>query len=113
MTESDLAKGETSADVSENQGDRWPFVAVLPDSSFIHTLHHGTRNLEEATKFLGRVKANSDGQTPLFSSDDWFYERALLANYGFDHTPPYGGRGRRPHPKRCPLPDLKYVVLSD
>lgn len=87
-------------------------MAVLPDSSFIHSLHHGERNLEEATKFIGRVKASSNAKIPLFASDDWFYEKALLAHYGFDHTPPYAGRGRRPHPRRLPLPDLKYVQVQ-
>ena len=48
----------------------------------------------------------------MFASDDWFYEKALLAHYGFDHTPPYAGRGRYPHPKRLPLPDLKYVQVQ-
>jgi len=81
-------------------------VAVLPDSSFIHTLHHGERNLEEATDFTGQIKANSDKKAPLFASDDWFYEKALLVHYGFDQTLPYAGRGRYPHPKRLPLPDL-------
>lgn len=87
-------------------------MAVLPDSSFIHTLHHGERNLEEATEFIGHIKAGSDERPPLFSSDDWFYQKALLAHYGFDHTPPYAGRGRYPHPKRLPLPDLKYVQVQ-
>jgi len=108
LSEQDLKKGEISTEVSENQGDRWTFVAVLPDSSFIHTVHSGTRNLAEATKFIGQIKTNSDEKTPLFASDDWFYEKALLAHYGFDHTPTYAGRGRRPLPKRLPLPDLNY-----
>lgn len=112
LSEQDLEKGAISEEISSNQGDRWTFVAVLPDSSFIHTLHHGERNLEEATEFIGQIKANSDGQTPLFASDDWFYEKALLSHYGFDYTPPYAGRGRYPHPKRLPLPDLQYVQVQ-
>jgi IS1 family transposase len=108
----DLEDGETSREVSENQGDRWTFVAVLPDSSFIHSLHHGERNLEEATRFIGQIKAKSDAKAPQFASDDWFYEKSLLAHYGFDHTPPYAGRGRYPHPRRLPLPDLKYVQVQ-
>lgn len=112
MTGQDLENGEISKEASENQGDRWTFVAVLPDSSFIHSLHHGERNLVEATKFVGQIKANSDARAPLFASDDWFYEKALLAHYGFDHVPPYAGRGRYPHPRRLPLPDLKYVQVQ-
>jgi hypothetical protein len=108
----DLEKGEISKEISENQGDRWTFVAVLPDSSFIHTLHHGERNLEEATEFIGQIKAKSNGKAPLFASDDWFYEKALLAHFGIDYTRPYAGRGRYPHSQRIPLPDLKYVQVQ-
>jgi hypothetical protein len=112
LSEQDLEKGEISKEISGNQGDRWTFVAVLPDSSFIHTVHSAERNLQEATEFVGQIKANSDGKAPLFASDDWFYEKALLAHYGFDYLPPYAGRGRRPHPKRLPLPDLTYVQVQ-
>lgn len=112
MNEQDLVDDGTSKEISENQGDRWTFVAVLPDSSFIHTLHHGDRTLEEATEFVGKIKSKSNERAPLFSSDDWFYEKALLAHYGMDWYPPYAGRGRRPHPKRVPLPDLKYVQVQ-
>ena len=87
-------------------------MSVLPDSSFIHTLHHGERKLEEATEFIGRIKSNSDWKAPIFTSDDWFYEKAFLAQYGFDHTPPYAGRVRYPHPKRLSLPGLKYVRVQ-
>lgn len=112
MSEQDVEEGEMSKEVSQNQGDRWTFVAVLPDSSFIHTVHSAARNLQEATEFIDHIKTNSDGAAPLFASDDWFYEKALLAHYGFDHLPPYAGRGRRPHLKRLPLPDLKYVQVQ-
>ena len=79
LSDQELELGESSKEVSENQGDRWTFAAILPDSSFIHTLHHGERNLEEATKFVSEIKSKSDKQSPLFASDDWFYEKALLA----------------------------------
>jgi hypothetical protein len=112
LSEKDVEDGEGSKEVSSNQGDRWTFLAVLPDSSFVHSLHHGDRTLEEATKFVGKIKAGSNGEAPLFSSDDWFYEKALLEHYGFDHVPPYAGRGRYPHPRRLPLPGLKYVQVQ-
>jgi hypothetical protein len=83
-------------EVSDNQRDRWTFVAICPDSSFVQTVHHGKRTLESATEFVGKVEANSDGNAPLFCSDDWFYEKALLAHYGEEFRPPYGGRGRYP-----------------
>lgn len=112
LSDQELELGETSKEVSENQGDRWTFAAILPDSSFIHTLHHGERNLEEATKFVGEIKTKSDKQSPLFASDDWFYEKALLASYGYDQIPPYAGRGPYPKAKRLPLTDLKYVQVQ-
>jgi hypothetical protein len=112
LSEKELELGEDSAEIAANQGDRWTFVGVVPDSSFIHTLHHGDRNLEEATEFIGEIKTKSDGEAPLFSSDNWFYEQALLTHYGGEWHPPYAGRGRRPHPVRVPLEDLKYVQVQ-
>lgn len=111
-TEQVIEVREEALEVPKDQGNRWTFVGVLPESSFIHTLHHGTRNLEEATVFIGKIKEKSDETVPLFSSDDWFYEKALLAHYGEDFIPPYKGRGRYPLPRRVPLPDLKYVQVQ-
>jgi hypothetical protein len=112
FNENDLEKGSISKEIASNQGDRWTFVAVLPDSSFIHTLHHGPRNLDEATQFIGKVKAKSDGNPPLFASDDWCYENALLPHYGYDSEVPYAGRGRYPNPIRLPLEELKLVQVQ-
>lgn len=111
MSDVDLASAESSPEIAENQGDRWTFVAVLPDSSFIHTLHHGDRTVENAKKFIEKIKEKSDGEAPLFSSDDWFYEQSLLHSYGVDFQPPYKGRGRRPLPIRVAHPKLKYVQV--
>lgn len=112
LTDFEIGVGELFPEISENQGDRWTFVAVLPDSSFIHSLHHSSRNLAQATEFVGKIKSQSNGNPPLFSSDDWFYEKALTAHYGYDYLPPYQGRGRYPHPIRLPLPELKYVQVQ-
>ena len=112
MDAKDIEGGEGPKGASPDQGDRWTFVAVLPDSSFVHALQHGERNLEQATVFVGKIKAKSNGAAPLFSSDDWFYEKALLEHYGFDQTPPYAGRGRYPRTRRLPLPGLKYVQVQ-
>ena len=112
MTDEEIEAGESCVQTNENQGDRWTFIAILPDSSFIHTLHHGERNLEQATEFVGQIKAKSDSKAPLFASDDWFYEKALLEHYGFDYTRPYAGRGRYAHSERRPIPDLKYVQVQ-
>lgn len=61
---------------------------------------------------MRKLKAKSNGLAPLFSSDDWFYEKALLNNYGVDYTPPYSGRGRYPHTRRLPSVDLNYVQVQ-
>ena len=86
-------------------------MAVLPETSFVHTLHHGDRTLEQAKIFVGKIKAKSDGSPPLFASDDWPYEKALLRHYGARVKPPYKGNGRPPLAKLVPLPDLKYVQV--
>ena len=97
--------------MADNQGDRWTFGSISPDSSFVQHVHSGKRNLEEATLFMAGVRAKSAGNTPLVSSDDWFYEKALLATYGEWHTPEYKGRGRRPLPVLRPKADLRYVQV--
>ena len=82
LTDDEIESGKINPEVSDNQGDRWSFVAVLPDTSFIHTIHHGKRTLEEAEDFVGEIKEKSDGNLPLISSDDWFYEKVLINSTG-------------------------------
>lgn len=68
---------------------------MLPDSGFIHTLHHGKRTQEMADEFIGKIKAQSDGQAPLFLSDGWSrYEELLKKHYCQWEPVPYAGRGR-------------------
>lgn len=111
MTEADLLAAEEDAEVAANQGDRWTFAAVLPESSFVHTTHTGHRTQAEAAVFVGKIKAKSDGKAPLFMSDCWFYTAVLFAIYGVWVTPAYCGRGRRPMPKRIIDPALRYVQV--
>lgn len=112
MTEAEKSAALVDAEVADNQGDRWSFVAILPSSSFIPVVHSGKRTLEEATEFVGEIKEKSDGQAPLFASDDWFYEKALLEHYGDWYVPAYKGRGRRPLGYWVPKPDLRYVQVT-
>jgi hypothetical protein len=112
LTDEDKLAGLNNSNIADNQGDMWSFMGVLPDSSFVHTVHCGKRNLEEAELFIGKIKAKSDGESPLISSDDWFYEKALLAHYGVLHQPWYKGRGRPPHPYLIPKPELLYVQVT-
>jgi IS1 family transposase len=98
-------------EVTDNQGDMWTFVAVLPGSGFVHTSHTSARNLKEANIFVAKIKANSNGIAPLYHSDCWFYEQALKDNYCSYQEVPYKGRGRKPHPKQVVDPELKYVQV--
>lgn len=111
LTEEDLEAAAIDDEVADNQGDRWTFVAVLPESSYIHTTHHGDRTLEQAEVFIETVKSKSDGQAPYFASDCWFYEKALVNNYCTWEPVPYKGRGRRPHPVQVVDPMLRYAQV--
>jgi IS1 family transposase len=111
LTEEDIWAASEDEQVAENQGDRWTFVAVLPESSYIHTTHHGDRTLEQAEVFIAKIKSKSDGQAPYFASDSWFYEQALVDNYCTWEDVAYKGRGRRPHPRQVIDPMLRYAQV--
>lgn len=111
LTENDITMGIQNAKIAQNQGDRWTFVAVLPESSFIHSIHSGERTLEQAQVFVGAIKGKSDQKAPLVHSDCWFYEQALRDNYCTYQSIPYLGRGRPAHPKQIVDPELCYVQV--
>lgn len=102
---------EEQVEQSDSKGDRWTFLAILPESSYIHTVHSGQRTQEEAQDFVQQIKDNSNGKAPFFESDGWFYEEVLTQVYGSEETPLYKGIGRRPLPKQIPDPDLKYAQV--
>ena len=83
----------------------------MPESGFIHTVHHAKRNLKEAEAFLGKLKGKSDGKAPLFLSDAWFYEEALYNVYCHFEKQPYQGKGRPRLPVRIIDADLKYAQV--
>lgn len=103
--------GTLYPEVSDNQGDKWSFVCVCPESGFIHTVHTSARNLAEATIFVEKIKENSDGEPPLFMSDSWFYEQALVDNYSRLEMPVYKGRGRKPLAIQVVDPNLGYTQV--
>jgi hypothetical protein len=111
LTEKDLIEATQEPEKAQNQGDIWTFAAVLPESGFIHTVHSSERNVEEATQFIGKIKAKSDGQAPFFNSDSWFYESALLNNYSTYQPVPYKGRGRPENPIQIVDPLLRYAQV--
>jgi hypothetical protein len=86
-------------------------VGVLPESSYVHTVHTGQRTQQEAQQFIEQIKNNSDGQAPYFESDGWFYEEVLTQVYGTSEPVAYQGRGRRPHPIQVADPALKYAQV--
>jgi hypothetical protein len=92
-------------------GDRWTFVAVIPESSFVHTIHSGQRTQAEAQVFSDKIKENSNGNAPFIESDGWFYEEVLTETYSTTQDVPYSGRGRKPLPKRVVDPSLKYAQV--
>jgi hypothetical protein len=111
LTEEDLSVAATDREIADNQGDRWTFVAVLPESSYVHTTHHGERTLEQAEVFIKTVKSKSDEQAPYFVSDCWFYEQALTNNYCTWEEVPYKGKGRPSNPIQVVDPQLKYAQV--
>lgn len=94
-----------------DKGDRWTFMGVLPESSYVHTVHSGERTQEEAQQFIQQIKDNSNGQPPYFESDGWFYEEVLGEVYGSLEEVPYKGIGRKPLPIQVPDPCLKYAQV--
>jgi hypothetical protein len=107
----EIQAGKESKEVCDNQGDRWSFVAVLPESGFIHTVHTSARNQEEAGVFIEKIKENSDGAPPFFMSDCWFYEEALIKNYSVEEACVYSGKGRPRKPKQVPMQGLRYAQV--
>lgn len=102
---------EEKRENAEGRGDRWTFVAILPESSYIHSVHSSQRNQEEAQVFVEQIKQNSDGSAPLFESDAWFYEEVLTEVYSSRQEVAYKGRGRKPLPIKVADPDLKYAQV--
>lgn len=103
--------GKIYREIGDNQGDKWSFLCVCPETGFIHTVHTSARNLAEATVFVGKIKENSDGAAPLVMSDSWFYEQALVDNYSTLEPVLYKGRGRKPHPIQVADPNLGYAQV--
>jgi hypothetical protein len=102
---------EEQAQKSENIGDRWTFMGILPESSYVHTVHSGQRNQEEAQIFIEKIKENSDNIAPFFESDGWFYEQVLTDVYSTLKEVPYKGRGRKPLPIKIIDNELKYAQV--
>lgn len=94
-------------------GDAWVWIAFSPVSKLVPAWVVGKRTLRHARRLVFRLKSATDGHIPFFTSDELpHYADALLDVYGVWVPPPrHGQRGRLPHPRRCPPPDLCYAVV--
>lgn len=111
LTLTEVSNAMIDPEVAANQGDIWSFVAVLPETGFIHTVHNSKRTLENAVVFIYKIKEHSDEEAPLFHSDCWFYESALTDCYSDLVEVPYSGRGRPCKPIQIIDKDLCYVQV--
>lgn len=73
----------------------------------------GERTLPQAIRLLQEVKRVSDGELPLFTSDQWEgYPEALLEVFGVWETPPRTGKRGRPRgPRLVPPSTLDYAQV--
>lgn len=97
-------------------GDAWVWRAIaLP--SRLRVAHHLShqRSEKEASLFLAKFKARTDGRPPFFTSDKLpAYLDALIATYSTAEPPPVNrGPGRpRKHLRRVLNPELCYAQVD-
>jgi len=94
-------------------GDCWGHISFDPNSKMIPAHVFGKRTKENTHKLLKTLKSKSDGQIPLFTSDEYkVYPEAILNEYHIEvEIPKTGNRGRPKNPMRIPHPDLNYVQI--
>jgi len=94
-------------------GDAWVWIAFSPVDKLVLAWVVGKRTLCAARQLVAQLKSATDDHIPFFTSDALpHYAEALLDVYGVWMTPPrQGTRGRFPHPRRCPPPDLCYAIV--
>jgi IS1 family transposase/transposase-like protein len=98
----------TAKQVCTGYGDAWVWVAFAPVWRLVLAFVVGKRDQAGANRLLERVAAVTDGRVPCFTSDQLAeYRTALLHAYGVWEQPTRrGSRGRFPHRRRAPHPDL-------
>lgn len=92
----------------------WRALA-LPSRLRVASYLSHERSEAEATAFLAKFKARTDGCAPFFTSDQLpAYVAALIANYSTPEPPPLKrGRGRpRREPTRIVDPHLRYAQVE-
>jgi len=97
-------------------GDMWIWRAIaLPSRLRVVSYLSHERSEAEATAFLAKFKARTDGGAPFFTSDQLpAYISALITNYSTPEPPPLKrGPGRpRKEPKRVVDPNLRYAQVD-
>lgn len=104
------------ADDPPDLGDAWVWRAIALPSRLrvVQHLSH-QRSEKEASAFLAKFKARTDGRPPLFTSDKLpAYVDALIANYSTPEPPPVNrGPGRpRKQSRRVLDPELCYAQID-
>lgn len=97
-----------------DEGDRWVNEAIAAESRLRIAHHIGTRDTEDWTALMGKVKAVLDPNAPLplFASDEWDpCQRGLEATFGTMQPVPYQGVGRPPNPRLVMPADFMYVQV--
>jgi IS1 family transposase/transposase-like protein len=104
---------ETAKRVCDTYGDAWIWVAFAPIWRMVLAFVVGKRTQENANLLLERVDAVTNSGIPFFTSDQLAeYPNALLHVYGQSYQPiRKGERGRFPHPRQRPHPDLLYAQV--
>lgn len=94
-------------------GDAWVWIAFASGWHLVVAFVVGKRSQSQANRLLERVAYVTDDHIPFFTSDQLAeYPQALLQVYGLWHQPPRRGtRGRFPHPRRIPAPELVYAQV--
>lgn len=111
LTALEQKQQQLNSECAQNKGDRWGFVAILPRSGFVPTVHSAKRDGEQAKVFIEKIRGRSNGLAPLFLSDAWFYSEPIFETYSHYEDVPYCGRGRPPHPVRVVAEELMYAQV--
>ena len=101
------------AKLAASAGDAWIWIACSPVHNLVLAWVVGKRTLCSAPQLVSQRKSATAGHIPFLTSDALPHDaEALLDVYGVWMPPPRPGtRGRFPHPRRCPPPDLCYAIV--
>ncbi len=104
---------QTAKQLCATYGDAWVWIAFAPVWRLVLAFVAGQRTQASANLLLERVAHVTADGIPFFTSDQLAeYRTALLHVYGQWQQPTRNGnRGRYPHRRRVPPPDLLYAQV--